>query len=133
DHRDLDDIRCRSLDRCIHRHPFAKRTLHEIAGFQFRHRSSAPEHSHRISLLLRLLDTAVEKSFDSRVGLKVLFDILLRLFSGNAQILAQPKGTDTIYNPEVHRLRISSLQRRDLIERYKEYLGSSDPVDILRL
>ena len=38
-HGNLDDICRSSLDRGVHGHTFSKRTLHEITGFQFRHRA----------------------------------------------------------------------------------------------
>ena len=87
-HRNFDDIGRRSLDRRIHRHPFPKGTLHKIRGFQFRHRAASAKHCRHISVFFRILHRAVQKFLDSRIGLKVLRNVLLRLFPCDAQVLA---------------------------------------------
>ncbi len=46
---------------------------------------------------------------DTRIRLEILLDIGFCLFPDDAEILAQTERTDTVYDTEVDRLRISSL------------------------
>ena len=70
---------------------------------------------------------------DTRIRLKILLDIGLCLFPADAEILAQTERTDAVYDTEVDRLRISSLQRCYLFKRHMEHFRCRHAVDILRL
>ena len=70
---------------------------------------------------------------DTRIRLEILLDIGLCLFPADAEILAQTERTDAVYDTEVDRLRISSLQRCYLFKRHMEHFRCRHAVDILRL
>ena len=70
---------------------------------------------------------------DTRIRLEILLDIGLCLFPADAEILAQTELTDAVYDTEVDRLRISSLQRCYLFKRHMEHFRCRHAVDILRL
>ena len=109
DHCKLHDICRRTLNRRIHRHALAKGTLHKIAGFQLRNRTSAPVERRHITVLLRILHLFVQKCLDLRIGCKILLDIGCCLFPRDAQILTQAKGADAVNDTEIDRLCIAPL------------------------
>ena len=88
------------------------------------------EDSYR-TLFPGILHQIIQKFLYTGISGKVLLDILCRFLFADTQILAQPKGADAVHNPEIHRLGVAPLQIRDLLKGRVEYLGSSNPVNIL--
>ena len=68
-----------------------KRTLHEIAGFQFRHRSSSAKHGSHITMFLAFFYQAIQKSLDLRIGFKIFFDVGSCFFSVILKSWLKPK------------------------------------------
>ena len=73
----------------------------------------------------------IQKCLDSRICLKVIFNIFCSFFSANTQVLRQSKRTDPIYNTEIDRFRISSLKWSYLFKRNVKYLRSCNSMNIL--
>ena len=75
----------------------------------------------------------IKELFDPGISLKVILDILRCFLPRDTQILAQSERTDSIHNPEIYSLGIPPLQICHFIKRRMEHLGSSHPMNILRL
>ena len=110
DHRNLDNIRCRSLNWGVHSNSLTKRTLHKIAMLvpgQVCVCQTCALHS--------LFSFASVTSWSRNILIPDRFqssfsDITLASFGVYTQILTQSKGTDTIHDTKVYRFCISSLE-----------------------
>ena len=130
-HGNLHDVGRRTLDRRVHGHPLPELALHEVGGLKFRNRPSPAVKGGHIPLLLALAHQIIQEYLNTGISLKIFIDIFHCLFSGNAQILAEPECTDSINNTEIHCLGIAALERRYLCKGHVEYLRGSDGMDIL--
>src|SRR5512135_1068216 len=75
DHRKLNEICCRPLERTVDRHSLGRLTDAEIRGMDVRQITAAMEKGHNISLLPRLLQSPFRVGPNAWVSFKIFINI----------------------------------------------------------
>ena len=130
DHRQLDDIGRAALDRGVDGVAFGITADNGVARVDIRQVTFPFEDGLDIAVLASGLDALVHVFLDSRIGLEITLDQLLRLGSGNTESFGQAEDRDTIDDTEVGGLRLATHVARHLIERDAIDLGCRGGVDI---
>ena len=82
-HRNLDDIRRRTLHGRVHRGAFAELAAVVIRAAQLRQRAAAPVHCDGISFRLALADARIHEPMNRRVAGKIARDKLGGFLAGD--------------------------------------------------
>ena len=131
DHGNFDDIRGGALNRGIHRDTLTERAHIEVLALQLGQRAAAAKQRGNIALLPAGLLDVLHIFLHARIGVKVGFDKLARLFARHADILREREIRDAVHDAEVDRLARGAHLRRDLLKRHMVDLGSRCGVNIL--
>ena len=130
-HGDLDDIRGGALNRGIHGDTLTERAHIEVLALQLGQRAAAAEQGRNVALLPAGLLDVLHIFLHARIGVKVGFDKLARLFARHADILREREIRNAVHDAEVDRLARGAHLRRDLLKRHMVDLGSRRSVNIL--
>ena len=133
DHRDLDQIGGRALNRTIDRHALTDAALRGIAALQFRNRTAAAEDRGRIALSLAVVDIAVHQRPHSRKLLEERLDIFLGIRLRHTDVGCQAERADAIHNSEHHALRRAPHLPSHLASRQIKNLHGRGHVNVFSL
>src|SRR6266700_1205167 len=120
DHRDLDQVRSRTLEGGVGGGPLAKRANVVVAVFELRYVAPPSEQCLDISLLARLGHRAIEPGPDPGEAGEVLLDESLRVILGDAELAGESERPLPVDRGEVDRLGAGSHVRGDLVLRHVE-------------
>ena len=132
-HRDLDDVRRRTLHRVIHCRALAKTPELRILALELGDMATAAKHRLGIPDLLRLRHHSIKEGAHARIRLEVTVDHLARLGHGNVQRLREPICLLPIHDAEVDRLGAAPELGRDLFHRHAEHARGGLSMEILAL
>ena len=132
-HRQLDNIRCRPLNRGIHSHALSQGTLVEIAAPDGRQITAAAIPGQHIAIFLCLCHNLVNKALYPLALGKILVNIILCLFPWDVQILRQPIIADAVNNAEIDSLCLAAQLTIHLVYCHAENLCRSPGMDVLLL
>ena len=130
DHCQLDDIGRAALDRGVDGVALGITADNGVARVDIRQVTFPFEDGLDIAVLASGLDALVHVFLDSRIGLEITLDQLLRFGSGNTESFGQAEDGDTIDDTEVGGLRLATHVACHLIERDAIDLGCRGGVDI---
>ena len=131
DHRHLDDVRSRSLNRCINGIAFRERAHGSILGMDIRQVAFATEERLGVTALPRQLFLGLYITDHARESSEVIVDELFGFRAGAVELLRQAKGRNTVYNTEIGRFGFTPLIFGDLIQGLSVYTRSRSGMDIL--
>ena len=106
DHRQLDQVGGRALQRSIHRGALGKAALVGVLAVDVGNRPNASEQRLHLLIAPRLLERGIDERAHSRIFFKVGIDKFPRLARLDPQLLRQPERRQPVHNPEVHDLRL---------------------------
>ena len=130
DHRQLDQIRRRALQRRIDRRALGERSRVGIAGVHVRDRSLAAEQRRRETTLAHLRDGLSDELLHASVQLEIRSDVLFGLLAIDAQRSRQSKWRLPVHDPEVHRLGVAPHLGSHHQWRHAEDFGGRSRVNI---
>src|SRR4051794_23147000 len=105
DHRDLDHVGGRSLQRRIDGRALRKSPQIWIATLDIWNGSHAAEQRAHPLRYARLFEQAIDELANPDVPCKVRLNVELRLRLRNVEVRSESKGRDAVHNAEVHGLR----------------------------
>ena len=130
-HREFDEIRCRSLHRCIDRGTLCRLPARVVAGADIGEEKTAAENGFHKAVLTHLGSYLVHEGTDTRIPLKIKIDIFLRLTALNPQLAGKAKRRHAVNQSEIDGLGTAALVTRDLLDRCAEDFRSSGAVHVL--
>jgi hypothetical protein len=131
DHRQLDDVRRRSLDGGVERHAFRHLPPVAVVGAQVGQVAPPSEHRRGVAVVGRRDDRRVEEGAHLREPLEVGRDDLGRLVRRDAELLAEPERGQPVRQPVVDRLGAVAQRPVDRVERQVEHLRGGGRVHVL--
>ena len=131
DHRLLDEIGRRALERRVHRHPLRVRAHVVVAVVEAGNGPHAAEDRLGAAGRARLLEDRVEARADPREPVEVGGDERLRLGARHAELRGQRERPHAVEHAEVDRLGAAPLARGDGLRRDREDLRRRRAVDVL--
>ena len=131
EHRLLDEVRGRALERRVHRHALGVRADVVVAVVEARNRADAPEDRLGAARRARFLEDRVEAGPDPREAVEVGRDELLRLRARDAELRREGERTHAVEDAEVDRLGAPPLIRRHGTGFDAENLRRCRAVDVL--
>ena len=123
DHRALDDIGARALDRRVDRGTLAALALGLVFGGDAREPALAAEQRFGVALLADGLQGFVDITLDAREALEVSVDHRLRFLGRHAQTPGEAPARDAVENREVDRLGAATGVAVDLAEQFLRGAG----------
>src|SRR5437016_14476984 len=120
DHRDLDQVRSRTLEGGVGGGPLTKRANVVVAVLELRYVAPPSEQCLDIPPLSRLGHRAIEPGPDAGEAGEVLLDESLRVILSNAELAGQRERPLPVDRGEVDRLRAGPHFRSDLVLRHVE-------------
>ena len=123
-HCQLDDIRCRPLNRSVHSNALSGSLHHFIGSQQLRHRPPPLEICGNIAVDLCPFNNAFHKCIYAGKLVLIVPDIAVGLLHGNVNILRQRIGAHAVQNAEIHRLGRAPHFRRDHLPWHAKHLRS---------
>src|SRR5881628_1845390 len=130
DHRDLDQIRGRSLERRVRRSPLAEGPDVEVPIFELGYVAPSSEQGLDVPLRPSLGDGPIEPGAYAREAREILLDEPLRVVLRDAELARQGERTLAVDRREVDRLGAGPHLGRNLILLHAENDRRSLPVDV---
>src|ERR1022692_3109521 len=122
-HRHLDDVGGRSLDRRVQRHPLGHLPALPVIRGQVGQVPAAAEDGLGVAVLAGLCDHLVQVVPDAAELLEIFIHQYPRFIRRNAQLLGQAVGGQAVREPVVHCLDLAAHLAGDLIGRHAEDPG----------
>src|ERR1017187_305702 len=122
-HRPLDDVGGRSLDRRVERHPLGHLPPLPVIRGQVGQVPAAAEDGLGVAVLAGLRDHLVQVVPDAAELLEIFIHQYPRFIRRNAQLLGQAVGGQAVREPVVHCLDLAAHLAGDLIGRHAEHPG----------
>ena len=129
-HGQLHDVRRRALDGHVQRHPLTEGAEVVVGGGQLRQIPAPVENGLHISGLPGLFHHSVHIAAHTGERGEIRLHIRLGLRHGDADVLAERKGGDAVYDSEIHRLGAAAHLRCHVRRGHMEHLGRRGGVDI---
>ena len=130
DHRDLDDVRGRALDRHVDGHPLARRAEGRVAGRQLGDVAAPPDERRDEALGPGLLLDREHVVADARVGREVRVDEVLGLLAADVGARGQAEVAHPVGDPEVDHLGHRALVGGDVGRLLVEHPRGRVAVDV---
>src|SRR5574337_276066 len=130
DHRNLDQVCSRSLNRRVHCQPLPELPSRLVGGLELRDRPSASPGRTDDAEFSGVLDRPVDKCLDPAIDLEIALDVQGSLLLWHIEFRGQTKGTHPVDDAEIDHLCPSPHLRRHLLRLYPEDLGCSAAVHI---
>ena len=131
DHGQLHNIRRRTLDGHVQRHPLPEGPGRKLGRLDLRQRPAAVEQRLHIAVLPGLRHHVLHIPLHAGEARKIGVHIVLGVRRSDPQVLGQGEGGDAVHNAEIHRLGCPAHLSGDLRNRHAEDLGGGDGVEIL--
>ena len=122
DHRQLDDVGSRTLDRHVQRHALAEGTHVEVAAFQLRKIAAPSVERADVAVRFCLLHNALHIVAYAVVFFEIGLHVFLRFVWADVDILCKREGGNAVNDAEIDRLGTASQRGRDLGKRHVEDL-----------
>ena len=133
DHRQLEDVRRCALNRRIGGHPFGISADGERSIVNFRNIANAPEQRGHLARAARFLECAIEVFLNFRITREICLDEILRLRSGDVQLVRQTKRRHSVKHTEIDCLHRATLVNGHLAFGHLENLRCSRPMNVRTL
>ena len=129
-HRQLDNVRCRTLNGRVARHTLAPGAHLKIAACQLRQGAAAVKQRSNVAFFLGVGNAALHIAVHLGEGVQIGFQESVRLLDRNPQILAERIRPLAVHNAEVDRLAGAAQLGGDLALGDMVNFGSGGTVDI---
>ena len=130
DHGDLDQLRRRTLDGGINRHPFIGATQPLVTRHQAGHIAAAAHQGRDVAVLPGLMQKAVDEQPDTGVSIEIAVDQFASFLDGDVQLLGHAERSRPVHDAKIHHLGGPALVGGHFLRRHPEDNGGRQGVDI---
>lgn len=133
EHGNLDDIRCRPLDRCIDGRPFRKAAAVEVLCMDVRQITAPAKKGLYISHFTGFLLFPFHVFLNARIAGKVAVNILSGFASGHTKLPAKTEIADAIDDAKIYGLCFAAHERRYVLNGHAKDFRGRPAMDILAM